>query len=65
MLSLLLEASIRATLIALAIALVLLAMRVRQTTLRHAVWTVVVVIMLFLPVRNAWRHGAGLIEARG
>jgi len=42
MLSLLFEVAVRTTLIALAIALVLLAMRVRQTTLRHAVWTVFV-----------------------
>src|SRR6266545_318293 len=54
MLAVLLEAAVRATLIVLAIAIVLLAMRVRQTTLSHAVWTVVVVIMLLLPVWIAW-----------
>src|SRR5262245_42725065 len=54
MLSLLFEAAVRATLIALAVALVLLAMRVRQMTLRHSLWTAVVMIMLVLPVWIAW-----------
>ena len=54
MLSLLLEASVRATLIVLAIALVLLTMHVRHATLRHSVWTVVVVILLLLPAWVAW-----------
>jgi hypothetical protein len=60
MLPLLLEAAVRATLIALAISIVLLASRVRQTTLRHAVWTLVVAIMLFLPVWIAWRPRTAL-----
>src|SRR5262245_33724201 len=53
MLSVLLEAAVRATLIALTIALLLLAMRVKQTALRHAVWTVVMAAMLFLPLSIA------------
>ena len=54
MLALLFEAAVRATLIALAVAVVLLVMRVRQATLRHGVWSAVVVIMLLLPVWVAW-----------
>lgn len=54
LLSLLLEAAGRATLIAGTVAAILMAMRVRTTAVRHAVWTGVVLVMLLLPVAVAW-----------
>lgn len=54
MLSLMLESAIRATLIAGAVALILLLLRVRQVTLLHRLWTGVMAIMLLLPVLITW-----------
>jgi bla regulator protein BlaR1 len=50
----LVEAAIRATVIAAGVALVLLTMRVGQAALRHAVWTGVVATMLLLPAWSVW-----------
>jgi GWxTD domain-containing protein len=51
---LLLEFSVRATLIAVGTAAVLLAFRIRTAANRHAAWTSVVLFMLLLPVWTAW-----------
>lgn len=54
MLDILIEAALRATLIAAAVPIVLLSMRVRAAAVRHRVWTVVLIAMLLLPFWIAW-----------
>ncbi|MGE3403034.1 MAG: M56 family metallopeptidase [Vicinamibacterales bacterium] len=54
MTNILLEAAIRATLIAAAFALVLAALRIVSPAARHCWWTALVVVMLALPVFTAW-----------
>src|SRR5689334_9091452 len=51
---LLVESAVRATLVALVIALVLWTMRIKAAAVRHAVWTSVVLLMLLLPAWVAW-----------
>src|SRR4029077_4384687 len=50
----LLEAAVRATLIATAFALVLRTLRVNSPAVRHGVWTALVVLMLLLPALTTW-----------
>jgi bla regulator protein BlaR1 len=57
---LLFESAVRATLIAAAVALVLLVMRVKAASARHAVWAGVVVLMMLLPAWVAWGPKASL-----
>lgn len=54
MLDILLEAALRATLIAAAALGALWLLRVRAAAVRHRVWTVVMVAMLLLPLSSAW-----------
>src|SRR5262245_27308259 len=54
MLDILLEATVRATLIAAAALGTLWSLRVRAAAVRHRVWTVVTVAMLALPLAIAW-----------
>src|SRR5262245_52539705 len=54
MLDILLEAALRATLIAAAALGALWLLRVRAAAVRHRVWTVVMVAMLVLPLSSAW-----------
>jgi hypothetical protein len=55
MTALLLEATIRSTMMAALIGLILTALRVRSGALRHAAWTTVVVGMLVSPLVVLWR----------
>jgi bla regulator protein blaR1 len=52
--TILLESAIRVTLIAAVIGLVLVAMRIKTSSLLHAVWASVVVLMMLLPAWLAW-----------
>lgn len=54
MMAILVEASIRATLVAGVIGLVLAALRVRASGVRHAAWTAVLGAMLLMPVLPLW-----------
>src|SRR5262245_54875050 len=54
MLDILLEAALRATLIAAAALGTLWLLRVRSAAVRHRVWTVVMVAMLVLPLSSVW-----------
>jgi len=54
MLEMLLEVSLRATVIAAVAALVMPLTRVRSAALRHRVWTIVLLAMLGLPAWIAW-----------
>ena len=54
MLLALFEAAVRATLIAGAVALVLRAMHIESSAVRHAAWSAVVMVMLLLPLLAAW-----------
>ncbi|MEP7354347.1 MAG: M56 and DUF3738 domain-containing protein [Acidobacteriota bacterium] len=54
MLAVLVESSIRATLLIAAVALVLWLMRIRTASVRHSVWAGVVITMLLLPATVAW-----------
>jgi uncharacterized protein (TIGR03435 family) len=56
----LLESAVRATLIAAALALVLLVMRIKTASVLHAVWAGVVVLMMLLPAWVAWGPKAPL-----
>jgi hypothetical protein len=53
-LEVLIESSVRAIVIATAIALVLWGMRVKSPAIRHHAWTGVLVVMLFLPFLSIW-----------
>ena len=48
------ESAVRVTVLAVGVAIVLRALRIRSPWLAHAAWTAVVVIMLLLPVAVAW-----------
>ena len=50
----LVDASVRALLIAAAVGIALEALRIRQSSVRHAAWTAVVLAMLALPVAPKW-----------
>ncbi len=50
----LLESSLRATLIAAAVAAILPLLRVRTAAARHAAWTGVLIVMLLLPAWTMW-----------
>jgi len=50
----LIESSVRATVIAMAVATVLLAMRVKSPVVRHRVWIGVLAVMLLLPAISLW-----------
>jgi bla regulator protein BlaR1 len=58
--TLLIESAIRATLIAAVIGLVLIVMRIKTASVRHAVWASVVVLMMLLPAWLAWGPKAPL-----
>ncbi len=55
-----LECAVRAALLAGTMAIVLYAMRVKEATARHCVWTGVVALMLILPIWTAWGPRAPL-----
>ena len=55
-----LECAVRAALLAGTMAIVLYAMRVKEATARHNVWTAVVALMLLLPIWTAWGPRAPL-----
>src|SRR5262245_19287462 len=48
------ESAVRATVLALGVAVVLRILRIRAPRLAHRAWTAVVVVMLLLPVFVAW-----------
>lgn len=50
----LVDASVRATVIAVAVGLTLAALRIKQGSVRHAAWTAVVLAMFALPVMPKW-----------
>ena len=56
----LVESSVRSTLIVAAVALVLKAMRVASPSIRHAAWTGVTLMMLSLPALVAWGPDASV-----
>jgi outer membrane protein len=56
----LLEAALRATVIAVVAAAVLWSLRVRAAAVRHRVWTVVMLAMLALPLAIAWAPDVSL-----
>jgi bla regulator protein BlaR1 len=58
--SMLIEFVLRTSLIAVAVALVLYAMRIRTASVRHAVWSGVIFAMLLLPAFLAWGPRASL-----
>jgi hypothetical protein len=58
--TILFESAIRVTLIAAVIALVLWIMRIKTTSVLHAVWAGVVVLMLLLPAWVAWGPKASI-----
>ena len=60
MFDLLLEAALRATVIAVVAAGVLWSLRVRAAAVRHRVWTVVMLAMLTLPLAVAWAPDVSL-----
>jgi GWxTD domain-containing protein len=60
MLNVLIEATLRATLIAAIVLFALPLLRVRSAAVRHRVWTVVLVAMLALPVWIIWAPGITL-----
>jgi outer membrane protein len=60
MFDVLLEAALRATVIAVVAAAVLWSLRVRAAAVRHRVWTVVMLAMLALPVAIAWAPDVSL-----
>jgi GWxTD domain-containing protein len=57
---LVLEFSVRITLIAAAMAAVLWVLRIRSSVTRHAAWASVVVLMMLLPLWTAWGPKASL-----
>ena len=60
MFDILLEAALRATVIAVVAAAVLWSLRVRAAGVRHCVWTVVTLAMLALPLAIAWAPDVSL-----
>ena len=60
MFDILLEAALRATVIAVVAAGVLWSLRVRAAAVRHRVWTVVMLAMLALPLAIAWAPDVSL-----
>ncbi len=61
------ESALRITVVALGVAVVLRALRIRSPRLAHAAWAAVVVIMLVLPVFVAWglEFAVPLLPSRG
>lgn len=57
MLTLLLDSSIRITLVSAVTATALWAFRIRNASVRHAIWTSVVATMLLMPLLAAWAPG--------
>jgi TPR repeat protein len=53
-LEVLIESSVRITIIAAAMALVLWGMRIKSPAIRHRAWTGVLLVMLFLPLLSLW-----------
>jgi hypothetical protein len=53
-LGILIESSVRSTIIFAAMACILWGMRVKSPVIRHRAWTGVLVVMLFLPCISLW-----------